>query len=114
MRVIKYEGLESKAIDAKNIPIVFKKGEKLELTLDKEGADYTIRICIPEGSNYLLKQYASEEKARKAFEKYLKKLESGKYALHIIDPTVDQLIAELVLNQRYTTGIQRIIRGNSY
>lgn len=116
MQVIKYTGLESRAIDARKIQIVFKKGEKLELALDKEVTTFKIKVYIPgSNSNYLLQQYAlsQEEKARKDFEKYSEKLESGKYALHII-PTCDQPRAELVLNRNPTLLIQRKIKGNNY
>ncbi len=113
MQVIKYNSLESKTFDARNISIVFKKGEKLELALDKEVSGFKIKVFIPSiNSNYLLQQYAlsKEEMARKDFEKYLKKLESGRYALYI----TEELTAELVPRKSYTVDISQTIRGNNY
>lgn len=116
MQVIKYESLESKTFDARNIQIVFKKREKLELALDKEVTGFKLKVCTPgNNSDYLLQQYAlsQEEKARKDFAKYSEKLESGKYALHIM-PTCDQPRAELVPKQNPSILIQKRIKGNDY
>ena len=91
-RVVDYQGLESKTFDAGDIPIIFKKGEKLELNLGRSYGKLKLEITTPTNAVYVLKQYHSEEKARKDFKKYSERLESGRYALHIIN----QITAELV------------------
>jgi hypothetical protein len=109
-KVVNYEGLESKTFNAANIPITFKKGEKLELSLGRADGKLRIEVTTPTNSVYVLQQYLSEEKAKTDFRKYLEKLESGKYALHI----KDQLTAELVPRKSYTSNISQTIRGNNF
>jgi len=109
-KVIKYEGLEDKTFDAGDIPVTFKKGEKLELNLGRADGKLRIDVTTPANAVYVLQQYASEEKAKEDFKKYSKRLESGRYALHIIDQTT----AELVLKPSYAADILKTIRGNNY
>ncbi|MEI7718633.1 MAG: hypothetical protein WCI72_02105 [archaeon] len=91
-RVVDYQDLESRTFDAGDIPVTFKKGEKLELNLGRTDGKLRLAITAPNKAVYVLKQYTSEERAQKDFKKYSERLESGRYALHIID----QVTAELV------------------
>jgi len=106
-RVVNYQGLETKTFNATNIPITFKKGEKLELTLGRTEGKLRIEVTTPNHPVYVLQECSSEEKARKDFKKYSDKLESGRYALHI----TEDLTAELIPIRSYTADISITIRG---
>ena len=69
--------LEELVLDAENIPMKLQSGDKIKLQLELYEGKHAVSIVMPWHNIYVLREYASEQEARKGYNEYLDKLRRG-------------------------------------